>query len=164
MASLIGERVGHTVGLVTRDDREVSAATRLIVMTEGVLTSESIRRQNLGAPIILQLGDSNTLSGGRYNGVSLMIKYAYNPKRQRRHFKTASDMAQFAAWLHQVAQLEPDAVQQQPDPVPPALSAAERVDNWPVARTQRTAAVERDLTLFTDRPAITIDDDGMAWA
>lgn len=38
MASLLGERVGDTVGVTTRDDRRVSAATRIEVVTEGILT------------------------------------------------------------------------------------------------------------------------------
>ncbi len=38
MAFLIGEEVGGTVGYVTRDDRQTSKATRVEVVTEGVLT------------------------------------------------------------------------------------------------------------------------------
>ena len=38
MASLLGQSVGRTVGYVTRDDRRVSAETRIEVVTEGVLT------------------------------------------------------------------------------------------------------------------------------
>lgn len=38
MASLLGERVGETVGVTTRDDRRVSGATRIEVVTEGILT------------------------------------------------------------------------------------------------------------------------------
>jgi ATP-dependent helicase HrpB len=38
MAFLIGEEVGATVGYVTRDDRQTSKATRIEVVTEGVLT------------------------------------------------------------------------------------------------------------------------------
>jgi len=38
MASMLGESVGETVGVTTRDDRRVSAATRIEVVTEGVLT------------------------------------------------------------------------------------------------------------------------------
>ncbi len=38
MASLLGERAGRTVGFTTRDDRVVSAETRIEVVTEGVLT------------------------------------------------------------------------------------------------------------------------------
>ncbi len=38
MASLLGERVGGRVGVTTRDDRRVSEATRIEVVTEGVLT------------------------------------------------------------------------------------------------------------------------------
>src|SRR5580765_6739367 len=37
MASLLGEDVGMTVGFTTRDERRVSAATRVEVVTEGVL-------------------------------------------------------------------------------------------------------------------------------
>ena len=38
MAALLGERVGQTVGLSTRDERRVSAATRIEVVTDGILT------------------------------------------------------------------------------------------------------------------------------
>jgi ATP-dependent helicase HrpB len=38
MASLLGERVGETVGVTTRDDRRVGPTTRIEVVTEGVLT------------------------------------------------------------------------------------------------------------------------------
>ncbi|MEL0283591.1 MAG: DEAD/DEAH box helicase, partial [Ilumatobacter sp.] len=38
MADLLGERVGATVGLTTRDDRIISRDTRIEVVTEGVLT------------------------------------------------------------------------------------------------------------------------------
>jgi len=38
MADLLGEEVGMTVGYTTRDDRRVSPATRIEVVTEGVLT------------------------------------------------------------------------------------------------------------------------------
>ncbi len=38
MAQLLGEAVGETVGVTTRDDRRVSKATRIEVVTEGVLT------------------------------------------------------------------------------------------------------------------------------
>lgn len=38
MADLLGEDVGMTVGYTTRDDRRVSPATRIEVVTEGVLT------------------------------------------------------------------------------------------------------------------------------
>jgi ATP-dependent helicase HrpB len=38
MASLLGEGVGATVGLTTRDDRRRSSATRIEVVTEGILT------------------------------------------------------------------------------------------------------------------------------
>ncbi len=38
MASLLGERVGRTVGYTTRDDRATSDETRIEVVTEGILT------------------------------------------------------------------------------------------------------------------------------
>ncbi len=38
MASLLGESVGHTVGYQTRDERVMSGATRIEVVTEGILT------------------------------------------------------------------------------------------------------------------------------
>ncbi len=38
MASLLGEKVGETVGYVIRADRKVSARTKIVVVTEGILT------------------------------------------------------------------------------------------------------------------------------
>jgi len=38
MAALLGERVGETVGYQTRDERKIGAATRIEVVTEGILT------------------------------------------------------------------------------------------------------------------------------
>src|SRR5580698_3759440 len=38
MAALLGGRVGETVGLSTRDERRVSRATRIEVVTDGILT------------------------------------------------------------------------------------------------------------------------------
>lgn len=38
MASLLGERVGDTVGFQTRDERKIGSATRIEVLTEGILT------------------------------------------------------------------------------------------------------------------------------
>jgi ATP-dependent helicase HrpB len=38
MAALLGERVGETVGISTRDERRISAVTRIEVVTDGILT------------------------------------------------------------------------------------------------------------------------------
>ena len=38
MASMLGERVGDTVGFQTRDERKIGAHTRIEVLTEGILT------------------------------------------------------------------------------------------------------------------------------
>jgi ATP-dependent helicase HrpB len=54
MASLLGEEVGGTVGYVTRDDRRVSARTRIEVVTEGVLTRRLQSDPSLeGAAVVL---------------------------------------------------------------------------------------------------------------
>ena len=43
MAELLGEEPGATVGWITRDDQQVSSRTRIVVMTEGVLTAQLLR-------------------------------------------------------------------------------------------------------------------------
>lgn len=47
MAALLGERVGGTVGYQTRDERVISAETRVEVVTEGVLTRRLQRDPSL---------------------------------------------------------------------------------------------------------------------
>lgn len=42
MARLLGEDAGETVGWITRDDRAVGPRTRIIVVTEGVLTARLV--------------------------------------------------------------------------------------------------------------------------
>ena len=42
MASMLGEQPGDTVGWVTRDDRRIGPATRVEVVTEGVLTARLV--------------------------------------------------------------------------------------------------------------------------
>ena len=42
MAAMLGEEPGHTVGWVTRDDRRVGPATRVEIVTEGVLTARLV--------------------------------------------------------------------------------------------------------------------------
>ncbi len=47
MAALLGERVGETVGISTRDGRRVSEATRIEVVTDGILTRRLQRDPSL---------------------------------------------------------------------------------------------------------------------
>jgi len=77
MASLLGEQVGATVGYTTRDERHTSAATRVEVVTEGILTRrlqldrtlpgvslvvfDEIHERNLNTDLALAL----TLAAGR---------------------------------------------------------------------------------------------------
>ena len=42
MAALLGEDAGQTIGWITRDDRAVGPHTRLLVVTEGVLTARLV--------------------------------------------------------------------------------------------------------------------------
>ena len=42
LARILGEDAGETVGWITRDDRAVGPATRLVVVTEGVLTARLV--------------------------------------------------------------------------------------------------------------------------
>jgi len=54
MAALLGEDVGMTVGFTTRDERRVSPATRVEVVTEGVLTRRLQRDPSLeGTAVVI---------------------------------------------------------------------------------------------------------------
>ena len=47
MAKMLGESPGDTVGWVTRDDRRIGPATRIEVVTEGVLTARLVHEPSL---------------------------------------------------------------------------------------------------------------------
>jgi ATP-dependent helicase HrpB len=54
MASLLGEELGQTVGVTTRFDRAIGPATRIEVVTEGVLTRRLLRDPELaGTGIVI---------------------------------------------------------------------------------------------------------------
>ena len=54
MAALLGERVGETIGLSTRDERRVSKATRIEVVTDGILTRRLQRDPTLdGVAVVI---------------------------------------------------------------------------------------------------------------
>jgi len=54
MAALLGERVGETVGISTRDERRVSKATRIEVVTDGILTRRLQRDPTLdGVAVVI---------------------------------------------------------------------------------------------------------------
>ena len=57
MAYLIGEEVGRTVGYVTRDERQTSKATRIEVVTEGVLTRRLQRAPELPGTAMVVFDD-----------------------------------------------------------------------------------------------------------
>ena len=48
MASLLGETPGHTIGYRTRFDTAISSATRIEVLTEGLLIPAPARRSGFG--------------------------------------------------------------------------------------------------------------------
>ena len=54
MAALLGERVGETIGISTRDERRVSKGTRIEVVTDGILTRRLQRDPTLeGVAIVI---------------------------------------------------------------------------------------------------------------
>ena len=63
MASLLGERVGDTVGYQTRDERHIGPGTRVEVVTEGVLTRKLASDPSLsGVSVVVIVGLLATLA------------------------------------------------------------------------------------------------------
>lgn len=125
----------------------------MIRMIDGPDTGANIRRMKQ-QPICLYCQDRPRVIGDSYNGVSLSIATSWSGSRKRRQFATARDMAEFAEWLAQVAQVEPGAV---------GRETVNGVNGWPTAGTNHVPAVERDLTMFADRPDLQYED-GIAYA
>lgn len=73
MASLIGERVGDTVGVTTRDDRRVGPTTRIEVVTEGVLTRRLQRDPELAGTGLVIFDEFHERSQQADLGLALLL-------------------------------------------------------------------------------------------
>ncbi len=82
MASMLGERVGQTVGYVTRDERRVSDATRIEVVTEGILTRRLQNDPELGstAVVIFDEFHERSLQADVGLALSLDVRGALRPE------------------------------------------------------------------------------------
>lgn len=76
LASRRGERVGSTIGLTTRDDRATSAATRLEIITEGILTRRLQRDAGLGDVACLMFDEFHERSVAADLGLAMALDVA----------------------------------------------------------------------------------------
>ncbi|MBN9069542.1 MAG: DEAD/DEAH box helicase, partial [Rhizobiales bacterium] len=81
MASLIGEETGETVGYAMRMDRRISAKTRIVVVTEGVLARMIVDDPELPdyAAILFDEFHERSLDGDFGLAISLDIQEALRP-------------------------------------------------------------------------------------
>lgn len=81
MATLRGEPVGATVGLVTREDRQVSAATRVEVVTDGVLVRRLQRDPSLDgvAAVVFDEFHERSLAADLALAFTLDVRAALRP-------------------------------------------------------------------------------------
>jgi ATP-dependent helicase HrpB len=76
MASIVGTPVGREVGVVTRDDRRVSEATRIEVVTEGVLVRRLQRDPVLGGVAAVVFDEFHERSLDADLGLALSLEVA----------------------------------------------------------------------------------------
>ncbi|HEY4377447.1 MAG TPA: ATP-dependent helicase HrpB [Acidimicrobiales bacterium] len=101
MASLLREPVGRTVGYVTRDDRKVSAATRIEVVTEGILTRRLQHDPSLAGTglVVLDEVHERNLQGDLALALLLDIRPALRPDLRILAMSATIAAGRFAAVL-----------------------------------------------------------------
>ena len=94
MATLLGERVGDTVGYTTRDERVVGPGTRVEVMTEGVLTRRMQHDRDLAGVGIVIFDELHERNLQTDLGLALTVDVT---TRQRRDLRVLAMSATIAA-------------------------------------------------------------------
>jgi len=96
MANLLGEEPGETVGWVTRDDRRVGPATRIEVVTEGVLTARLVNDPSLAGVGLVVFDEFHERSLPGDTGLALAL-------HSRRHHDLRARLLVMSATIDGVA-------------------------------------------------------------
>lgn len=101
MAQLLGEKVGETVGVVTRDDRRVGPRTRIEVVTEGVLTRRLQRDPELDgvAAVVFDEFHERSLQADLGLALTLDVRASLRPELRLMVMSATIDAARVAAHL-----------------------------------------------------------------
>jgi ATP-dependent helicase HrpB len=108
MANLLGERVGQTVGYQVRFDRKVSAATRIEVLTEGLLTRRlqaDPELPNVGLVIFDEFHE-RSLHGDLAMALTLDARAHLNPALRVLVMSATLDVARVSALLGRAPVIE----------------------------------------------------------
>ena len=90
MAALVGEDVGGTVGLQTRDERRIGRTTRIEVVTEGILTRRLQRDPSLPGVGLVVFGLLAWPVLRLFNNINDRIKTNFDDIKYNRGRHTAS--------------------------------------------------------------------------
>ena len=155
MAWLLGERAGETVGFTVRGERKVSAATRVEVVTTGVLLQRLQRDPELAGvgTVVLDECHERHLDADTAAAFLLDVRAALRPELRLVAASATTDTAAWAALLggapvvEAAGVLHPVAVEWAPPPRPVRPPHGTRVDP---ALLQHVAAVVRRALAETD--------------
>ena len=101
MAELVGEKVGGVIGYQTRMDSRVSAATRIIVMTEGIFVRQIIADPELTgvSAVLFDEVHERSLDSDFAFALALEAQAAFRPDLRILPMSATLDGARFAALL-----------------------------------------------------------------
>ncbi|MBB6228287.1 ATP-dependent helicase HrpB [Polymorphobacter multimanifer] len=108
MAELAGEPVGQTIGYQTRMDSRVSAATRIIVMTEGIFTRRLVADPELAgvAGVLFDEVHERSLESDLALALTLDARAALRPDLRLLLMSATLDGAAYEAIVPDLARLE----------------------------------------------------------
>lgn len=156
MASLLGESVGGTVGYVTRHDRAVGPATRIEVVTEGVLTRRLQADPSLPGVSVVVFDEvhERNLQTDLGLALTLDVRQSLRPDLELLLMSATIDAVAFAELLGGAPVVEADApsfpVDIRWDPPPPRTRDLESH----VARVVRRALAETDGDVLVFLPGM----------
>ncbi len=155
MAELKGESVGETIGYATRMDSKRSAATRILVLTEGIFRSRIIADPELGgiSAVLFDEVHERSLDSDFGLALALEAQAAFRPDLRLVAMSATLDGARFSALMHDAPVIESEGRQHPLELVHLGRRAERRIEEE-MAGAIRKALAERDGDVLAFLPGV----------
>lgn len=155
MAELAGASVGQTIGYATRMDSKRSAATRILVLTEGIFRNRIIADPELNgiSAVLFDEVHERSLDSDFGLALALEAQAAFRPDLRLVAMSATLDGARFSALMHGCPVIESEGRSHKLELVHLGRRAERRIEDE-MARAVRMALVERDGDVLAFLPGV----------